>query len=125
MYMPMQVAELVSRPLSDFSEAKELIKVVREAVREAINEDRVVRGLPPSSGLKVGMLAQGCTQVWSLAEGFGLHLRRRGLSDRAWWSGSYTRHEATDAAHATRAIQKDFLSPLHAALEAQYAYSSV
>jgi len=47
-----QVADLVSRPLSDF-DAKELIKVVREAVREAVNEDRAVRGLKPSSGPKV------------------------------------------------------------------------
>ena len=42
----------MSRPLSDF-DAKELIKVVREAVREAVNEERAVRGLKPSSGPKV------------------------------------------------------------------------
>jgi hypothetical protein len=43
------VAELVRRPLSSFPEAKELTKVVREAVREAVNEERAVRGLPPAS----------------------------------------------------------------------------
>ena len=48
-----QVAELVARPLRELKDGKELAKVVREAVREAVNEERAVRGLQPTSLPKV------------------------------------------------------------------------
>ena len=44
-----QVEELVRRPLSAYPDVKTLTKVVREAVREAVNEERAVRGLQPTS----------------------------------------------------------------------------
>ena len=44
----------MARPLNHFSAGKELEKVVREAVRAAVNHERAIRGQGETSMSKVG-----------------------------------------------------------------------
>ena len=46
-----------SSPRDPPSTGLHALQVVREAVREAVNEERAVRGQQPSSNVKVGLLA--------------------------------------------------------------------